>query len=62
MAAAKKIIAVFKRLETDKEFRERMCKLGRFPPSWVTDGNQLDFWAWESWQAQRRIVEDVQER
>jgi hypothetical protein len=60
-APAKVIRRVFKRLETDAEFLERMTARA----SWARreakdlDGETLDFFAWWNFKMERKIVEDV---
>lgn len=48
--------AVFKRLETDAEFRARLRTHGFYT---LEDGEGLDDTAWRNKKMQRRIVEDV---
>lgn len=56
--------AIFKRLETDSEFRKRLIQEGTPIPSWdaAARGEELDNYAWGHWRKQRRIVEAVAER
>lgn len=62
MKRSTKIVAVFKRMETDAEFRDRLWKDGRAFPSWINASESLDSYAWGTWRVQRRLVEDVTER
>jgi hypothetical protein len=59
-----KIIAVFKRLETDAEFRLRLANQGEYLPPHASHakGEELDDFAWGHLRRQRRIVEGVAER
>lgn len=54
--------AVYKHLETDEEFRTRLWREGRPVPGYVSASIYLDEYAWQTWRAQRRIVEGVAER
>jgi hypothetical protein len=47
--------SVFKRLETDAEFRKR---LGLGASSWLS-GTELDDYAWVQYRKQRRIIDDI---
>lgn len=56
--------SVFKRFETDAEFRARLIAEGTPIPSWgsTARGEELDHYAWGHHRKQRKIVEDVAER
>lgn len=58
----KKIRSVFKRIETDAEFRARLLAAGagdRAGFTYAGYGENLDAWAWGAMRMQRRIIEDV---
>lgn len=57
----RKYIAVFKRLEKDAEFRNRIRREMKVDVSTSREGKALDDWAWEAHKMQRRIIEDVSE-
>lgn len=46
--------SMFKRLETDAEFRARLA--GHYLPSWHS-GAAIDDYAWTYYRMQRRIIE-----
>ena len=49
---------VFKRLETDREFRARVNASDHAYVSEYTSGKALDDIAWDHYRMQRRIIED----
>jgi hypothetical protein len=47
--------SIFKRLETDTEFRDRVRTARGYAPE--LNGEYLDNYAWFYWKMQRRIIE-----
>ena len=58
LAPATKYRAVYRRLETDAELRERLARVIGYSPIYLS-GESLDDVAWQRAKLQRRIVEDV---
>ena len=54
-------MTVFKRLETDQEFIQRLADQHEYLPPWASHarGEELDNYAWGHLRRQRRIVEEV---
>lgn len=53
---------VFKRVETDEEFRARLCEdPHRFVPDYLR-GERLDSYVLDYYNTQRRIVEDTTDK
>lgn len=51
--------SVYKRLETDAEFRKRLREEHNLNMSTLSTSAELDDIAWDQVKAQRRIVEDM---
>lgn len=62
MVRGRRTGAVFKRLETDAELRERLVRHGA-PYYMAQDkhGEVLDEYAWNCYRVQRRVIEDSTE-
>lgn len=54
-----KYVSVYKRMETDDEFRRRLRAAWRDVEWFMGGGKALDDMAWDKCKMQRRIVEDA---
>jgi hypothetical protein len=53
---------VYRRVETDEEYRDRLWRDGRAFPDYINTSEGMDGYSWGTWRVQRRIVEDSTER
>jgi hypothetical protein len=53
---------VYRRVETDEEYRDRLWRDGRAFPDYINTSEGMDGYSWGQWRVQRKIVEDSTER